>query len=421
MAACAYVYIRVIIGELPVQSREITVTRQVLFLLTMAVLTLFGCDKVQSVVDEVKSSTTDTQRSTAAVPPMQAPPGIPAAAPAPSTEPTPEQLLAEFRGLKLHEISDSALARVASRPEAASAITDLDLQGDQITARGLESLVAMENLASLRILCPAIRPEGLFVLGRITSLKSLSIGSNQVNDDVVAALTTLSQLESLDLSGTSITPAAGAPLSRLTNLQSLNLGSTAVDDSTIAAIQSLPIRHLQLSRTRISDASLGFIKNIGSLESLEVPFCSVTGAGFKGFESTDIKRLIVGETPFGIEGFVNIKGMKSLEELNVFRAGLVEHKNANVFRTFPKLKYLNAGGNSITNAGMEVFFEGHRTLEELHLMYNSGISDQGLAALIGVKTLKLLEVANTGCTSSGAMALKQKLPNCTIRVNDGTF
>ena len=160
------------------QSREIMVAKQILFLLTTAILTLSGCDKVKSVVDDVKSSTTDTQPSTAA-PPMQVTPSIPAAAPVAPTEATPEQLLAEFRGLKLHEISDNALARVASRPEAASAITALELQGDQITARGLESLVAMESLTSLRLLCPMIPPEGVSVLGRIASLKSLSIGSNQ--------------------------------------------------------------------------------------------------------------------------------------------------------------------------------------------------------------------------------------------------
>ena len=402
------------------QSCEIVWVRQLLLLLVVAVTTLSGCDKVKSVVDDVKSAaTTDTQPTAAVAPPVQAAPSTPA--PAPSQEPTAEQLLAEFRGLKIHEISDNALARVTSLPEAASAITTLELQGDQVTARGLETLVAMENLTSVRLLCPMIRPEGLFTLGRVTSLKVLGMGSNQVNDDVVAALTTLSQLESLDISGTGISPAAGAPLSRFTNLQVLNLASTAADDSTVAAIQSLPIQSLALAKTRISNASLEFIKKMKSLESLEVPFCSVTGEGFKGFGGTGIKNLNVGETPFGIEGFVNIKGMKSLEVLNVFRAGLVEHKLANVFRTFPKLKYLNAGGNSITNAGMEVFFEGHRTLEELHLMYNSGISDQGLAALIGVKTLKVLEVANTGCTTNGAMALKQKLPECTIRVNDGTF
>ena len=401
------------------QFREIVLMRQTLLLLIVAVVATAGCDKVKSVVEDVKASATSD--APPATPPMQAAPSIPSAPPAAAATPSPEQLLAEFRGLKLHEINDIALARVVSRPEAASAITSLELQGDQVTARGLESLAAMENLTSLKLLCPTIPPEGLFVLGRIPSLKLLAIGGTQANDDVVAAITTLSQLESLDLASTRISPAAGAPLSRFTNLQVLNLASTAIDDSTIAAIQSLPIKTLMLSRTRISNASLEFIKKLKSLEVLEVPFCSVTGAGFKGYGGTGIKSLNVGETAFGIEGFVNIKGMKSLEELYVYRAGLVEHKLANVFRTFPKLRILNAGANSITNAGMEVFFEGHRTLEELHLMYNSGISDPGLAALIGVKTLKLLEVANTGCTSNGAMALKQKLPDCTIRVNDGTF
>ena len=404
------------------QAREIVLLRpiMVLFMFIVSVAVFVGCDKVKSVVDDVKSSTTsEAQPATTAAPPIQAAPSIPA--PATVAEPTAEQLLAEFRSLKQHEIDDNALARIASRPEAASAITSLELAGDQITARGLGSLVAMENLDSLKILCQKITPQEFFVLGRIPSLKLLVLHATRANDDVVAALTTLSQLESLDLSETGITAAAGAPLSRFTNLHFLNLTSTATDDSTIAAIRSLPIQNLMLSRTGISNASLDIIKQMKSLESLEVATCSVTGAGFKGYGGTGIKRLIVGDTAFGIEGFVNIKGMKSLEELNVYKSGLVEHKLANVFRTFPKLRILNAGANSITNAGMEVFFEGHRTLEELHLMYNSGISDGGLAALIAVKTLKVLEVRNTGCTTSGAQALKQKLPDCKIFVNDGIF
>ena len=157
------------------------------------------------------------------------------------------------------------------------------------------------------------------------------------------------------------------------------------------------------------------------LESLDVPFCAVTGAGFKGYGGSGLKRLNVGETGFGLEGFVAIKGIKTLEDLNVYRTGLVEHTSANIFRTFPKLKILNAGGNSITNAGMDVFFKGHKSLEELNVSYNKGISDQGLAALIAVKTLKILDVHDTGCTANGARALKEKLPNCKIITAQGTF
>ena len=47
------------------QSREIMVAKQILFLLTTAILTLSGCDKVKSVVDDVKSSTTAAVNSSA--------------------------------------------------------------------------------------------------------------------------------------------------------------------------------------------------------------------------------------------------------------------------------------------------------------------------------------------------------------------
>jgi hypothetical protein len=97
-----YVYFRIIIGELTMQSREIMVAKRMLFLLTTAVLTLSGCDKVKSVVDDVKSSTTDSQPSTTVTPPVQAAPSVPAVAPVVSTEPTAEQLLAEFRRV-LHQ------------------------------------------------------------------------------------------------------------------------------------------------------------------------------------------------------------------------------------------------------------------------------------------------------------------------------
>ena len=89
------------------QSREIVFVRQILLVLMVAVITSAGCDKMRSVVDDVKASaTSDAQPAT---PPMQAAPSIPAVTPAAATEPTPDQLLAEFRGLKLHEINDIAL------------------------------------------------------------------------------------------------------------------------------------------------------------------------------------------------------------------------------------------------------------------------------------------------------------------------
>jgi hypothetical protein len=70
---------------------------------------------------------------------------------------------------------------------------------------------------------------------------------------------------------------------------------------------------------------------------------------------------------------------------------------------------------------MVVFFKGHKTLEDLRLYSNKGITDNGLAALIGVKTLKNLDVSDTSCGAAGGQALKAKLPECTIRTSNGVF
>ena len=402
------------------QRFDVWSARSIRLILTLTFLAACGCDQVGSVVDDVKSSVTETAQPST-TPSSQAASAMSAAQPQAALPPTPEELLAEFRSLAPHQITDVSLARVVSRPEAASAITELQLFNEQITRMGLGHLAAMENLASLELRSSTLLPEDLSVLGQATSLKVLGIGSTKTNDLVVGNLTTLSNLESLDLSNTAISPAAGASLSRFTNLHVLNLASTPADDSTIAAISSLPIKDLMLSRTRISNASLATIRQFELLESLQVPFCSVTGDGFQGYGGSGLKMLNVGETGFGIEGFINIKGMKSLENLNVYQSGLVEHVKANVFRTFPNLKILNAGNNAITNAGMDVFFKGHKSLEELLLYGNKGISDQGLAALIAVKTLRVLDVHDTGCSANGATALKAKLPDCKIITSGGAF
>lgn len=402
------------------QCCNVWIAKRMLLFLTIACLAACGCDKVGSVVDDVKSTVSETVEPST-TPIVQAPPQTPPPAPETPPPPAPEQLLAEFKTLQPAEITDDALARVTSQPAAASAITELEIHGDKVTAVGVQYLAAMPNLASLILKCPSMHPDALARLGGITSLKSLGIGATQANDAVVESVASLPGLESLDLSSTPVTPAIGTSLSRISNLQVLNLGYTVVDDTTVAGFARLPIRELDLSRTRITNASLAIIRKIGTLESLVVPFCGVTGAGFQGYGASGLKLLNVGETPFGLDGFVAIKGMKSLENLNVYAAGLIEHKSADVFGTFPSLKILNAGGNGVTDAGMEVFFKGLKKIEELILSSNKSISDRGLSYLVGLKTLRILDVRDTACSANGGQALKQKLKECEILTSAGVF
>lgn len=405
------------INRLTVRDMAITVA--------VAGFSISGCDKVEGLVDDVKNQVADSEPAPVAAPATTntEPVAETIATPEPVVPagPTPEEIVSQFRNLRPDMISDGNLAQLASSPEAAAAITEIDMRGAEVSATGLAHLEALPNLESLTAGGPRVSSDTLAAIGKSKSLKTIDLASSAADDQVVSELAQIPHLQTLKLDGTQVGPGAVAGLGAMQELTDLSLIGTSVDDQVVAGLTALPLRKLDISRTKITDVSLAEILKIETLESLNVSFCSVTGDGFKGFNKSNLKELAVGETRFGTRGFMAIKGMKSLENLNVYSAGLVEDLAANVFRTFPKLKVLNAGRNAVTDAGMRVFFKGHKTLEELLLHNNKGISDKGLGELIGVKTLKLLDLTSTNCGPNGVRELKRFLPECTIRTSSGAF
>lgn len=420
-------YFPILFGELKMRCKskprlsrsDQAATRFLIATFAIVSFTVAGCDKVEGLVEDGKSLVNGEEPTVAETTPNATPqPTIAIPEPVVPAGPTPEQIVQQFRSLHPYEITDGVLAQLAGSPEAAAAITEIDMTGAKVSANGLGALSTLPNLESLNISNSRVGSDSLVAIGKSQSLKTINLANSDANDRVVSELSRIPHLQSLDLSGTQVTGGSATAFGSMPELTELSLMGSAADDQVVAALATLPIRKLDLSKSRITNASLPLLLKISTLESLNVSFCRVTGDGFKGFGKTDIKDLNVGETAFGIEGFKAIKGMKSLEKLNVYATGLVQHKDCNVFKTFPNLKTLNAGKNGIGDPGMTVFFKGHKSLEELDLHHNKGITDNGLAALVGIKTLKLLDVTGTSCGAAGRQALKQKLPECTIRISN---
>ena len=388
------------------------------FGLILGITLCLGCEQIENAVDDATSTAADPP---ATEPVAADPPPVEPSAP----EPPPlvaADLIAAFEALKPEQIDDAALAAVVQTPESAAAVTTVIATNPTgITGSGVALLAQLPNLHTLSLHGSRLAASDLSAVGKLGSLESLDVQGTAVDDSVIAAWSGLTGLRVANLAGTRITAAAGPALAGLTSLSELNLSSTQIDDSTLAAISELPIRKLDLSRCRITGASMSKIGSFAGLEELDLSFTQVQGGDFKGINRSSIRKLNVGETNFGIDGFAALKNMKDLEELNVYRSGLVEHTKCNVFKSMPKLRILNAGGNQITDAGLKVFFKGHRSLEELLLLNCKAVSDAGLSQLVGVKTLKVLNLSNTLCTQAGATALKQRLPECTIVTNDGTL
>lgn len=385
------------------------------------IITFSGCEEVQKAVSEAKSEVSGSSpASTPPATPQTMPPV--AAPPAPVVGPTPAEISARFQKLSTYDITDADLAQVCVSPEAGLSIQKIDLTGNRlVTNAGLAQLAALKNLTSLTLTSTDLTPDNLSAIGGIQSLNELLLSSTKTNDNVVAKLTAIPHLQTLDLSGTLITQAVGTSLSQMRELSILKLSSTAANDQLVIMLHNLPLRELRLEKTQISGAAIPEILKIETLEHLGVDLNNIPGIAWKGASRANLKTLSVGNTPFGLEGFRAIKGMNSLEYLNVYAAGLVEHKAADVFGSFPKLRILNAGSNAVTDAGMVEFFKGLKNIEELHLGSNRNISDRGLAALVGLKKLRFLDVNDTNCGQAGALALKEKLPECKIRTSSGEY
>ena len=302
-----------------------------------------GCDQANDLIKEAKESVSNATEDSAA--PESTTPTTPTSAPVPTpaepTPPSPAEVLANFKKLKPHDITDGALQSLAASPEAAAQVTELELSNwDSLTGGGLQTLGALTNLTKLKLSNGKIDSGGLVNLSEAKSLKDLDVSATMVDNKVVSALESIAELETLSLRGTRVTPDVGASLSRLRRLKSIDLSNTSADDTTVAAIAALPLENVNLAKTRITNVSVQALLKVPSLTELHVALTQVNGAAFSGISRSKVKVLGVSGTPFGIEGFAALKGSRSLEEIHAHSAGLVQHKAANVFKTMPKLRFV---------------------------------------------------------------------------------
>ena len=368
----------------------------------LVALTIAGCDKVESIVNDVKSDVVGDPEPASA--PVEAP-VQPAAVDVPQTPapqipvpPNPEQLVAEFLRIPPNSISDAALQKLVDVPEAAAQITELDLRG---SARTLSNA-------------------GLMLVAELPNIQSLNLAGRAATAEAVAAIGEKTMLREIDLTGSPVTSEVAGALQSLSHLQTLKLDGTAGGDAAVRAVSSLPLEKLSLRDNPLSDAGLQEIGKIRTLQDLDVTRTHVTGAGFRTLKNLQLVKLNASNVRFGVEGLICLRGMKSLEELYLLAAGIVEQPKAKVFTTMPKLRILMLTDNQITGPGMHELFKGMKSLEELYL-YRTKVNDYGLSALITCRNLKLVDVQETMCTLSGAQELKKRLPECTIRVDGGSI
>ena len=126
--------------------------------------TAAGCDKVEGLVEDGKSLVNSEEPAvvdTPAAAEPATPPTITTPEPVVPAGPTPQQIVDQFTALRPDEITDGSLAQLASSPEAAAAITEIDIRGAKVSVSGLKFLSALPNLETLNASNLPVTPDSL--------------------------------------------------------------------------------------------------------------------------------------------------------------------------------------------------------------------------------------------------------------------
>ena len=198
---------------------------------------------------------------------------------------TKRDVIVDVAGLP---ISDAGIAQLASLPAMRG--LNLELCG-QVTDEALRHLQTAENLRVLRLTGTNVTSAGIQHLAGLPHLTGLDLEvCEQVGDDCCESLANMSRLKGLVLKKTGfeplkITSYGLAKLSDLTTLESLNLYGNRVDDDSLANIARLTnLRELDLSLTAISDEGLARLAPLKKLTRLELLYSE----GFAGPKITDV-------------------------------------------------------------------------------------------------------------------------------------
>ncbi|MFO1019470.1 MAG: hypothetical protein U0903_02040 [Planctomycetales bacterium] len=216
----------------------------------------------------------------------------------------------------------------------------------------------------------------------------------------------LSLVETLD-------EASVQPILECTKLESLYIDQVKINDDFLKGLGKLDgIRDLQISRTSITERALGnLLKELPNLERLALVGLPINGSCFKLATSKKLKLLQIDHTNIVPDG-MKLLNKFPLTNLSAVHCMFMGDKGVAAISGMKDLKVLNLSdnGDRLTNACM-VYLGKIKSLETLRIVNNNLITDLGLARLRGLKNLKLLVVNGTGCTPAGMAQLQKLLPD----------
>ncbi len=316
------------------------------------------------------------------------------------------------------QASDAGLAWL----DASSSLRDLELSGRRVGDATAARIGSLKGLFILRLTNTAVTDKGLASLEALKHLDKLYLDGTRVSDAGLGHILTppLPPLSMLDLSGSRVSANGAAALKGIlpsTRVEwwepnrraaesvlaaggNVHVRAARGGDAPVKSAADLPGDYFRLTRASLAGvrrpprealvrlAALGD-PDFDDLEAVDLSDSGVVDADLECLKTLSCRRLVLDRAHVCGPGLAHLRDMPRLSELGL-RCPTLSFLGVRYVGELKHLKRLSLAG--------------------------SGATDESLKHLYGLTGLSELDLTGTGVTASGVAALREKLPQCTVRL-----
>jgi internalin A len=285
-------------------------------------------------------------------------------------------------------------------------------------ARIADKLTRLTKLKSLRLGNNDIDGESAQALAGLTNLTSLDLSSNNLGDEGARALAALTDLTSLDLSSNGIREDGARALAALTNLTSLDLADNYIGDEGAHALAALTnLTSLNLSNSGIHEDGARALSALTNLRSLDLYGCEIGTEGARALAAlTNLTSLSLWRNEICDDGARALAALTSLTFLDL-EDNHIHDEGARALAALTSLTSLRLSDNALGREGARAL-AAMTNLISLDLAENE-IYDEGACALAALTNLTSLDLEDNGIrdAGAGALAVLSNLSSLNLKAN----
>ncbi len=293
-----------------------------------------------------------------------------------------------------------------------------DLQADAVSR--------LTSLEELSFEAGDITNRGIAKLGRLTSIKSLSLSSDlkesrTATDEVFAAIIRrFPRLTRLQLTGSGITKGTFREVSRLQELESLALhvpGTVSADDvGDIPNLKRLSAIDFRFSGKNGKSRNVDdVVKSLGAIQSLRKIYLSAqhTDAGTAHLSRlTKLHSFETLSTNITDASLASLHNMSDLRELRL-SSSKISGVGLAYLSTQLKLSELSLHGTGLKPENVQYLAKLH-SLEAIDVGWTPVAMDDHWKALSGLKDLRSLKRVIINLDNASTLSLQEMLPQCQV-------